>query len=128
MRRCVLAAGFLGLVLVMTAASAEGKRFRPPLVVGKNVDVSRAPLPQSEVRVVADPIDPRVLLAGSNSEGEGAMRVYGSVDGGSTWSSAPLPKPAPDSGLCIADPAVAIDRHERQYFLFVRADPCSKPE
>jgi hypothetical protein len=128
--RCFFAYCCLCLSLaVIGSASALANGSKPALVVGKNVDVSRASLPQSEVRVVADPSNPRVLLAGSNSEGEGSMRAYGSVDGGLTWSSRPLPRPAPDSsGLCIADPAVAIDRQERQYFLFVRADPCSKPE
>lgn len=129
-RAALLVCCCLGLSLaVIVSASALASGSKSWLWVGKNVDVSRAALPQSEVRVVADPSNPRVLLAGSNSEGEGSMRTYGSLDGGRSWSSRALPTPAPDSsGLCFADPAVAIDRQEHQYFLFVRADPCSTPE
>lgn len=113
-----LAAGAAVLVLLQVGSS---------ITVGPNVNVSHAPLPQSEVRAAVDPSDPSVLLAGSNSNGEGAMRVYGSTDGGATWSSDPLPSPPAPGTRCAADPAVAIDRHGRQYFLWVGADPCTPP-
>jgi hypothetical protein len=114
--RAVVAAA----VLVLLPATS-------PIAVGRNVNVSRAPLPQSEVRAAVDPSNPAVLLAGSNSNGEGAMRVYGSTDGGATWTSDPLPSPPAPGTRCAADPAVAIDRHGRQYFLWIGADPCFPP-
>lgn len=122
----IRAAFALGLgLLVGTHAGASA----PRLIVEQNVAVSRAPFPQSEVRVASDPSNPGVLLAGSNSSGEGTMRVYASTDGGTSWSSDRLPSepPAP-SDLCIADPAVAIDGDGRQFFSFIEAQPCSRGE
>jgi hypothetical protein len=99
------------------------------MVVGKNVAVSRAPFPQSEVRVALDPRDPNVLVAASNSSGEGAMRVYASTDEGASWTSETLPaQPLDPRDLCIADPAVAIDGAGRQFFSFIKAQPCSRGE
>src|SRR6266516_3249834 len=75
-----------------------------------NVDVSRAPGPQAEVRIAADPRSPSHLLAASNSDGDPGMRVYGSSNGGRSWTSEVLPSP-PNSTIapCHADPAPAFD-------------------
>jgi hypothetical protein len=53
------------------------------------------------------------------------MRVYTSIDGGSTWTASFL-YPAPASYLtsCASDPGVAIDDRGRQYFSFIRTTPC----
>ena len=121
--KVVLALGLGLLVATPVGASA------PRLIVENNVAVSRAQFPQSEVRVALDPSDSSVLVAGSNSSGERAMRVYGSTDGGASWSSDTLPaQPFKPNDLCIADPAVAIDGDGRQFFAFIRAQPCSRGE
>jgi hypothetical protein len=86
-----------------------------------NVDVSRARGAQNEPVVAVDPRDPGVLLAGSNSFSERSMRVYGSIDGGRSWTSAAGPPPVrglPDAAA--DDPGVAIDDRGRQYFSFVQ--------
>jgi hypothetical protein len=110
--------------LVLVVPSAEVRAGRSPL---PQVNVSRAPLPQAEVRVVADPNDPQLLLAGSNSEGEGAMRAYSSTDGGASWDSTPVPLPEPpETAPCFSDPAPAIDRRGRELFVFMQSqDPCA---
>jgi hypothetical protein len=94
-------------------------------VVGPNVDVSNLPGPQSETAATIDPTSDQILLAGSNSLGEGMMRAYGSTDGGATWqTTAVFPKPSRADESCAADPGVAIDRNGRQYFSFIRSTPC----
>ena len=101
----------VGVVAMLALLPPVAAGSSPALVVGPNVNVSRAAYAQSEVRVAVDPSNPDVLLAGSNSEGDDAMRVYGSSDGGSTWSSDPLPPTAPGSRpLCAADPAYRVER------------------
>jgi hypothetical protein len=78
-----------------------------------------------EPAVVVDPSNDRVLLAGSNSFTEGAMRVYASSDRGATWSSSSLyPAPASFLASCASDPGVAIDGTGRQYYSFIRTTPC----
>ncbi len=53
------------------------------------------------------------------------MRVYSSLDGGSTWVSSFLyPAPASFLKTCASDPGVAIDSRGRQYFSFIRTTPC----
>ena len=90
-----------------------------------DVAVSRAPGAQVEPAVVVDPSNDRILLAGSNSFTEGAMRVYASSDGGATWSSSSLyPAPASYLASCASDPGVAIDGAGRQYYSFIRTTPC----
>lgn len=109
MRLCLLA----GVVLVGGAAT-------PP-----NVNVSRLPGAQTEPTIAVHPGDGRVLLAGSNSLGEGTMRAYTSTDGGASWqTTATYPKPRSPRAVCAADPAVAVDPRGRQYYAFVRSAPC----
>jgi hypothetical protein len=87
------------------------------------VAVSRATRPQAEVAVTIDPGNPNVLLAGSASQSP-APQVYGSVDGGVTWTSDTLPQPGELCGY--GDPAVAIGVDGQQFFAFL-AGPCSSP-
>ena len=88
------------------------------------VDVSRTADAQAEVAVAADPAHPEVLLAGSNSFAPSA-RVYGSVDGGATWTSDPLPVP---KGTCgYGDPALAIAAGGRQFYAYLTGPCASSP-
>jgi len=104
----------LGVVAVAWSAAA-----------GQDVNVSRLPGAQAEPAIAVDPRNPRVLLAGSNSFREGAMRVYSSRDGGTTWSRGFLyPRPRSFVASCASDPGVAIDLRGRQYYSFIRTTPC----
>ena len=110
------AAASAAALAVLAAGAAAG---------GPEVDVSRLPGPQSETAVAVEPGSSRILLAGSNSLGEGTMRAYSSADGGATWqSSTVFPAPAALADTCAADPGVAIDGTGRQYYSFVRSTPC----
>jgi len=77
--------------------------------------------------VAVDPNDPRHLVAGSNSEGEGALRAYSSLDGGASWASEAVPSPT--KGPCFSDPAAAIDLSGRELLVYMRSgQPCDGPE
>jgi hypothetical protein len=93
---------------------------------GPEVNVSSLAGAQSEPTITIDPVDDRILLAGSNSFSEGTMRAYSSTDGGASWqASAVYPPPAKEGDVCAADPGVGIDRNGRQYYSFVRSTPCN---
>jgi len=94
----------------------------------EQVNVSNDTGVQAEVAVALDPTNDQVLLAGSNSIALSALgslaRVYGSNDGGATWTSRPGPAAARlgDRRACdYGDPTVAIDRGGRQYYGFLAA-------
>jgi len=92
---------------------------------GPEVDVSQVGGAQVEPAIAIDPTNNDVLLAGSNSFQEGSMRVYGSTDGGATWTAGFLyAAPASFVASCSSDPGVAIDAKGRQYYSFVRTTPC----
>jgi hypothetical protein len=113
----------LAVLLATVLASAQVQQATAS--EGPEVAVSRAPGAQVEPNVVVDPSNDRVLLAGSNSFTEGAMRVYASNDGGATWSSSSLYRaPASYLASCASDPGVAIDGTGRQYYSFIRTTPC----
>jgi len=121
------AAGIAVAVLLAAAVAQAARHVAQPLV---QVNVSRAAGTQAEVVVAIDPANDEVLLAGSNTIApelsETFARVYGSTDGGATWTSEPGPPAAPVAGKrrCnYGDPAVAIDRSSRQYYAFL-ARPC----
>jgi hypothetical protein len=89
------------------------------------VEVSKLPGAQNEPAIAIDPSNDRILLAGSNSFREGSMRVYSSLDGGSTWTrSFPYRRPASFLSTCASDPGVAVDLTGRQYYSFIRTTPC----
>jgi hypothetical protein len=92
---------------------------------GGEVAVSSLPGVQNEPAIAIDPSTDGILLAGSNSFREGSMRVYSSIDGGSTWTRSVLYR-SPTSFLstCASDPSVAIDLSGRQYYSFIRTTPC----
>jgi hypothetical protein len=106
----------LGVGVVTVALAAPG----PP-----QTNVSRLEGAQDEPAIAIDPSNDRTLLAGSNSFREGSMRVYGSRDGGSTWTRSFLYRPpASFLSVCASDPGVAIDLTGRQYYSFIRTTPC----
>ena len=83
------------------------------------IDVSRLATPQAETAVAVDPADANVLLGASGSF-DATIAVFGSSDGGATWTSSGL-RPR---GLCsFGDPAPAIDDAHRQFLAFLAA-PC----
>lgn len=97
------------------AGSSAAVRVRAGGARGE-VDVSRADGPQAEVAIAVDPSRPAVLVAGSASYAS-ASRVYGSENGGRTWTSRPLPPPG---GTCsYGDPALAIAPEGRQFYAFL---------
>ena len=106
---CVAAAAALSAALAY-----GGTRLATP---GAQVAVSREPGTQSETTIVADPVNPEVLLAGSNSHRDLRVHAYGSTDGGATWTRTVLPRPP--GTVASGDPTVAIDGTGRQYFGFV---------
>jgi len=63
----------------------------PPIIVGKNVDVTPELGPQSETSVAVDPTDPKHIIMSVNDLSNGAAAaVYESVDGGKTFKNAGL--------------------------------------
>ena len=109
-----------GAVAILSACPLRADGASQP-----NVNVSRLPFLQTGTTIAVDPSDGRVLLAGSNSIEEGTMRIYMSSDAGSNWNTATTHPPPPDPlEDCSSDPGVAIDREGRQYYTFVRAEPC----
>jgi hypothetical protein len=120
MRR--VAAAALLILGTIAAAFSHG-----PISGGANgpeVDVSDLSGAQAEAAITLDPSHRRILLAGSNSIGEGTMRAYSSVNGGRTWRASAVFPPAGMRRRCAADPGVAIDGAGRQYFSFVSSAPC----
>jgi hypothetical protein len=110
------------VALLVLSAGAAGASF-------DEVNVSHLRGVQAEVAIAADPAQPSVLLAASNSIDfesfaslGNLMRTYSSADGGATWTLGPGPKPTPYGGKkrCNAgDPAPAIDATGRQYLAFL---------
>jgi hypothetical protein len=86
------------------------------------VDISNAPGAQNEPAIAIDPSNPSVLIASFNSL-VAPMSVATSTDGGASWSSQPVPSDRPN-GICLGDPGVAIDSRGREYFSFLRDEPC----
>ena len=124
-----IAASFRALPSVATAVLVLGGLLPAaearPLSAGPDVNVSNLPGPQNEPTITVDPTNPEILLAGSNSRGEFAMRVYSSTDRGVTWATGTLyPARVRRQRSCAADPGVAIDLSGRQYYSFLRSTPC----
>jgi hypothetical protein len=117
----------VGTVAALTAAGASARTG----VRGPEVDVSRARGFQAETTIAVDPSNPQTLLAASNTEGDrNFLAVYGSTDGGATWTTLPNPEvpPAPVATCAAGDPVVAIDAHGRQYVGFLTITPCDLVE
>jgi hypothetical protein len=63
----------------------------PPITVGKNVDATPKPGPQSETSVAVDPTNPNHIIMSVNDLASGAVAgVYESLDGGKTFKDAGL--------------------------------------
>jgi hypothetical protein len=109
------------VVLAAIRLSSLGGEKKSSVVLrraGPDVDVARAPGPQSEAAIAVDPNHGQTLVGGSNDIRGGRMRAFSSTDGGVTWDSTPLVRGR--SPICVAsDPSVAIDAHGRQYFGFL---------
>ncbi len=115
----MLRAGLAAAVLILTAGATAS-------TPGRDVNVSRLEGPQSNPTITADPRNPDVLLAGSNSLLEGAERYYSSTDAGLSWTTETVTPPMVDvRSSCPSDPGVAIDRAGTQYFSFDRVTPCT---
>ena len=121
MRTWLLSAGaVLALLVALPAARAHR-------AAELEVNVSNLRGIQNEPNIAVDPSNSRVLLAASNSVGEGTMRLYSSTDGGVTWiTTTAYPAPKRLAEACAADPWTAIDLTGRQYFSFLRSSPCRK--
>ncbi|MFL5953957.1 MAG: hypothetical protein ACJ76I_07600 [Gaiellaceae bacterium] len=122
MRRLVLTATLAAAFVAV--AGAGGASFA-------EIDVSQLRGSQAEVAIAADPSNPSVLLAASNSIDfrtlaalGNLMRTYTSTDGGATWKTASGPTATAYSGRkrCNSgDPAPLIDATGREYLAFLAA-------
>jgi hypothetical protein len=123
----VLIASLAGAVALVLTASSSGQREAAP----PQHDLSRAKGPQTEASIAIDPRNPAVVVAASQDGLVCGLRVYGTTDGGRSWSSKLLP--SPDAAATQRDPAlrghvcagnewVGIDRSGRQYVAFVARD------
>ena len=90
--------------------------------VGTNVDVSNECGPQSETFITINPVQPRILAAGSNEIFRLPMRGYFSSDGGANWGGVDLPLPPPkgtngtDFG---SDPSLAFDTRGNVFYGYI---------
>jgi hypothetical protein len=108
--------------LLVLSAGAAGASF-------DEVNVSHLRGVQAEVAIAADPAQPGVLFAASNSIDiksfttlGNLMRTYASADGGASWTVGVGPTATPYGGKkrCNSgDPAPAIDATGRQYLAFL---------
>jgi hypothetical protein len=94
----------------------------PAITVGANVHVSlaRANVAHGEVMSCTDPNDPNRMVVGSMAfpDGNVTTLVYGSLDGGNSWSLAfDTAKDMPDAG----DPTCAYDETGTVYYAAVSA-------
>jgi ABC-type dipeptide/oligopeptide/nickel transport system permease subunit len=88
------------------------------------VNISRAPGAQSQVSVAADPTHRGRFFAASNDTSLRTIRVYGSTDGGRTWSSAAGPALGLDA-CARGEPTVAVDARGREYVAFSVSGICT---
>jgi hypothetical protein len=119
------------LVLIATLGSALVVAAGAVAASFDQVNVSNLRGTQAEVAIAADPTNPSVLLAASNSIDfrtptllGNLMRTYSSSDAGATWAVGLGPLATPYGGLkrCnTGDPAPAIDAGGRQYIAFLAA-------
>ena len=90
--------------------------------VGTNVDVSNECGPQSETFITINPVQPRILAAGSNEIFRLPMRGYFSSDGGANWGGVDLPLP-PHKGTngtdFGSDPSLAFDTSGNVFYGYI---------
>src|SRR5216683_1931695 len=90
--------------------------------VGRNVDMSSEPGPQSETSIAINPSDQSQIVAGSNEIFRLPMRGYFSSNGGSSWGGVdlPLPPPLTTNGTDFgSDPSVAWDTHGNVFYAYI---------
>lgn len=121
----ILGAGGTALAVWYSTSHHALRNGRP--LGGPQVDVSRAPLVQSEATIAIDPADPRLMLAGSNDQ-LFVTRVYTSRDGGRRWRSLGGPPLAGRAQCGFGDPAIAIAEDGREYYAFLANLSCNQPE
>lgn len=113
----------------LAAAAATAAISVAAAAPGADVDVSRALGVQAETAVAADPSNPNVLLAASNSlrpVNGGLQLTYTSTDGGVTWTDSPAPTPSrlpTNRRRCaLGDPVPAIGPDGAEYLSFLTVD------
>ncbi len=90
--------------------------------VGRNIDVSHEPGPQSETSIAINPSNPSQIVAGSNEIDRLPMRGYFSSDGGKHWGAVdlPLPPALSNGGFDFgSDPGVAWDTIGHVYYVYI---------
>lgn len=100
---------------------------RSSTVFGSNVmaNCDSVILPHNETAIVADPNDPRHLVAGSNDTqvigggGKSTMGFYTTFDGGATWLNGQVPNGGFGQS---SDPTVGIDRLGNVFYGMVAFD------
>ena len=92
------------------------------LTLGSNIDVSNECGPQSETFITINPVQPRILAAGSNEIFRLPMRGYFSSNSGADWGGVDLPLPPPmgangtDFG---SDPSLAFDTRGNLFYGYI---------
>lgn len=92
------------------------------VTIGKNVDASNEPGPQSETAIAINPSNPSQIVGGSNEIDRLPMRGYTSSDDGASWTGIDLPLPPPlvNNGTDFgSDPGVAWDTHGNVYYSYI---------
>jgi len=102
-------------------AAGDGSRTKS-VSVGKNVDASNEPGPQSETSIAINPNNPSQIVAGANEIDRLPMRALFSSDGGNTWGGVDLPRPPArvNNGFDFgSDPGIAWDTRGNVYYSFI---------
>ena len=89
---------------------------------GSNIDVSNECGPQSETFITINPVQPRILAAGSNEIFRLPMRGYFSSNGGADWGGVDLPLPPPkgSNGTDFgSDPSLAFDTRSNVFYGYI---------
>src|SRR5262245_36198012 len=91
------------------------------LAVGTNVDVSNECGPQSETFITINPLQPKILAAGSNEIFRLPMSGYFSSNGGANWGGVDLPLPPPISNGTDfgSDPSLAFDTSGNLFYGYI---------
>jgi hypothetical protein len=90
--------------------------------VGTNTDVSNECGPQSETFIAINPVNPKVLAAGSNEIFRDPMRGYFSTDNGSSWGGVDLPLPAAigtNGRRFGSDPSLVFDTEGNAFYSYI---------
>lgn len=105
----------LGAVLVASGIAAHAG-----LVVGANINISRATGYQGETAIAMDPTNTQRLFAVSNNQsgqGAGLFGAY-STDGGTTWTTRLIATGADVTAACC-DPSAQFDKYGNLFVSYV---------